>query len=82
MADHDHDWTITRDVRSSTLPAPARLMMMVLADIAARPGLPRPRPLPGKARLARETGLSVGTVRRYWDVLEAGGWLDRVRDAR
>lgn len=74
-------WKVNRAVRASTtLPAPARLIMLVLSDIAdaGTAELP-PSKNPSTAQLARETGISVSTVKKYRTALEAAGWIEYKR---
>jgi hypothetical protein len=56
-------WRVTRAVRGSTLPAPAKLIMLVLADVAdvGTAEIP-PNRTPSLTVLARETGLGRSTV--------------------
>lgn len=77
-------WRITKAVRASGLPAPARLIMLVLADVAEVGTAEIPeRFTPSIAVLAEETGLDRSTVKRHLAALEAAGWIDRtVPDAR
>ena len=73
-------WDVTRAVRTSDLPAPSRLVMLVLADVSdvGTAEIPE-RFTPSLNVLARETGLDKSTVRRHLDQLEAEGWVIRMR---
>lgn len=73
-------WRVTKAVRRSGLPAPARLVMLTLADVAevGTAEIPTQR-TPSLSVLASETGLDESTVKRYLNALEAGGWLVRTR---
>lgn len=73
-------WEINRAVRASDLPAPSRLIMFVLSDIADAGTAEIPeRHTPSLTVLARETGLGRSTVAEHLAALEEGGWLDRLR---
>jgi DNA-binding transcriptional ArsR family regulator len=75
-------WDITKAVRASSLPAPARLVMFVLCDVAVVGTAEIPeRFTPSVSVLERETGLSRSTVQRYLASLEADGWIARSRPA-
>jgi len=73
-------WRVTKAVRRSDLPAPARLVMLTLADVAevGTAEIP-PQHTPSLAVLARETGLNESTVKRHLNALESAGWLVRTR---
>lgn len=73
-------WDVERALVESDLPAPARLILMMLlrrcdADTAVIPE----RHSPSLTDLARDTGLDRSTVRRHLDPLEVGGWVVRDR---
>ncbi len=71
---------VTKAVRRSDLPAPARLVMFVLADVAETGTAEIPEQFtPSLKVLAHETGLNESTVKRYLNTLEADGWLERRR---
>jgi hypothetical protein len=71
---------VTKAVRASDLPAPARLVMFVLADVAETGTAEIPEQFtPSLSVLARETGLNESTVKRHLKDLEAGSWVDRRR---
>lgn len=73
-------WEITKAVRRSDLPAPSRLVMFVLADVAEVGTAEIPAKFTPSLRvLAEETGLDRSTVKRHLAALEVGGWLVRVR---
>jgi len=69
-------WRVTRAVRASCLPAEARLIMHTLADmsVTGTAELP-PGKNPSTAQLARETGQSETTVKKYRKLLEKDGWI-------
>jgi hypothetical protein len=71
---------VTAAVRGSDLPAPARLLMLVLADVA-NPTTAETLPsyTPSLVQLVKETGLGAATVKRYLTALEVAGWLTRKR---
>lgn len=73
-------WRVTKAVRRSDLPAPARLVMLTLADVAevGTAEIP-PQHTPSLSVLADETGLNESTVKRYLNDLERLGWLVRTR---
>jgi len=73
-------WDITKAVRASSMPAPARLVMFVLADIsdAETAVIPAQWTL-SLAELAAETGLAESTVKRHLNDLEERGWVVRSR---
>jgi DNA-binding transcriptional ArsR family regulator len=73
-------WRVTRAVRGSTLPAPAKLIMLVLADVAdvGTAEIP-PNRTPSLTVLARETGLGRSTVTTHLRALEAAGWIVRTK---
>lgn len=69
-------------MRASGLPAPARLIMLVLADVAEVGTAEIPRQFtPSVSVLAAETGLSKRTVQTHLSDLESGGWITRTRPA-
>lgn len=76
-------WQITKAVRASALTTPARVIMLVLADVAevGTAEIPAQR-TPSLAVLAQETALGRSTVQRYLNELEAAGWLARTRPAQ
>ena len=81
MVERGPKWHVNRAVRRSlTLPAPSRLIMFVLSDIAdAGTAETPPKWTPSLTQLASETGLSLATVKRHLTSLEAEGWLTRIR---
>lgn len=73
-------WDITKAVRASDLPAQARLIMLVLADVAEVGTAEVPEWFtPSLTVLARETGLGRSTVAEYLKVLEERKWVVRTR---
>lgn len=73
-------WEINRAVRASNLPAPSRLIMLTLSDIADAGTAEIPeKHTPSLTVLARETGLGRSTVAEHLASLEAGGWITRIR---
>lgn len=71
-------WEVTKAVRASDLSAPARLIMLVLADVAEVGTAEIPEKYtPSLSVLERETGLSRSTIKRQLSALEAAGWLIR-----
>lgn len=73
-------WDVTKAVRTSDLPAPARLVMFVLADVAEVGTAEIPeRRTPSLTCLANETGLDRSTVKRHLGVLAELGWVERSR---
>lgn len=73
-------WKVTKAVRRSDLPAPARHVMLTLADVAEVGTAEIPaQHTPSLAVLARETGLNESTVKRHLNALEKDGWLVRSR---
>lgn len=71
-------WRITKAVRASNLPAPARLIMLVLADVAEVGTAEIPeRFTPSISVLAAETGLGRSTVKLHLAALEAARWIGR-----
>src|ERR1041385_3166074 len=73
-------WTVTRAVRGSALPAPSRLIMLTLADVAEVGTAEIPEPhTPSLSVLAAETGLDRATGRRHLYLLEKAGWVVRRR---
>lgn len=73
-------WEITRAVRRSELASSARLIMLVLCDIAeaGTAEIPAHRS-PSLTVLCDETGLTKRTVQTYLADLEEGGWISRSR---
>lgn len=76
-------WQITEAVRRSELPAPSRLIMFVLADMAnvGTAEIP-PQFSPSLTVLARETGLGRSTVAEHLSKLEEAGWLKRSQPSK
>lgn len=73
-------WEVNRAVRASNLPAPSRLIMLTLSDIAvAGTAEIPPKHTPSLTVLARETGLGRSTVAEHLALLEEGGWIVRTR---
>lgn len=73
-------WEINRAVRASNLPAPSRLIMLTLSDIAEAANAEIPeRRTPSLTVLARETGLGRSTIATHLTLLEQGGWIARER---
>jgi hypothetical protein len=73
-------WEVTKAVRASSLPAPSRLIMLTLADVAVVGTAEIPaRWTPSLKVLAKETGLDKSTVTRHLNALDAAGWLERTR---
>jgi hypothetical protein len=73
-------WRVTKAVRRSGLPSPARLIMLTLADVAEVGTAEIPaRHTPSLAVLAEETGLNESTVKRHLNDLETAGWVIRAR---
>lgn len=73
-------WQVTKAVRASSLPAPSKLIMLTLADVAEVGTAEIPeRHTPSLTVLAAETGLDRSTVRRHLDLLETAGWVVRMR---
>lgn len=76
-------WEVTKAVRRSELPAPARLVMLTLADVAEVGTAEIPeRWTPSLTVLARETGLSKRTVQRHLDLLDEEGWIKREKPGK
>jgi hypothetical protein len=76
-------WEIERAVRSSGLPYPARLVVLMLltrAD-AATAVVPLAHS-PSLATLAADTGLGRSTVARHLAIVEEAGWVTRHRSVR
>lgn len=73
-------WRVNRAVRASDLAAPARLIMLVLSDMADSRTAEIPDVhTPSLAELAAQTGLNVATVKRHLAALEETGWVLRSR---
>lgn len=73
-------WQVTKAVRASDLPAPSRLIMLTLADVAEVGTAEIPeRFTPSLSVLARETGLGRSTVAIHLRSLERDGWIVRSR---
>lgn len=73
-------WDVEHAIRGSTLPAPARHILLTLATwtdhrTAAIPD----RYTPSLTVLATATGLARSTVAKHLDALETAGWLVRTR---
>ena len=81
MSERGKTWRINLAVRrSATMPAPSRLIMLVLSDIADKGTAETPpNHTPSLAQLAAETGQSLATVKRHLGDLEAEGWVERIR---
>ncbi|GAA2361001.1 hypothetical protein Cme02nite_38470 [Catellatospora methionotrophica] len=73
-------WEINRAVRASNLPAPSRLIMLTLSDMAeaATAEIPE-RHTPSLTELARQTGLGRSTVAQHLLSLEETKWVVRDR---
>jgi DNA-binding transcriptional ArsR family regulator len=71
---------VTLAVRRSKLSAPAKLVMLILADVAdvGTAEVPSHR-TPSLTVLAREAGLSRSTVAKHLSDLERAGWVVRAR---
>jgi DNA-binding transcriptional ArsR family regulator len=80
MADR---WEVERAIIRSGLPSQARLVALVLLTRtdAATAAIPA-QFSPSLAALAADTGLDKSTIKRHLNVLEAGGWVTRIRDPR
>lgn len=73
-------WEINKAVRASSLPAPARLILLTLSDIAEAGTAEIPEQhTPSLRVLSEEAGLSKATVARHLTDLESGGWITRNR---
>jgi hypothetical protein len=74
-------WEINRAVRASKcVPAPSKLIMLTLSDIADAGTAEIPeRMTPSLKILAGETGLDEATVKRHLTSLENTGWIKRDR---
>ena len=74
-------WRVNRAVRQSTkLPAPARHLMLTLAERAkSDTGAIPPEHSPSTVELIKETGQKESTVKKHRAFLEAHGWLTVVR---
>jgi hypothetical protein len=73
-------WQVNKAVRASNLPSAARLVMLVLSDMAeAKKGFIPTKHSPSLADLARQTGLGESTVKAQLAVLEELGWVHRTR---
>lgn len=73
-------WEINKAVRASGLPAPSRLIMLVLSDIAEAGTAEIPEQYTPSLRvLAEETGLDRATIKRHLAGLETAGWVERSR---
>lgn len=75
-------WEINKAVRTSGLPAPSRLIILVLSDLAdVDTGIVPDSRTPSLRELAEWTGLDKSTVTRHLDALDASGWVVRTRPA-
>lgn len=73
-------WQVNKAVRASNLPSAARLVMLVLSDMAeVKGGYVPAKHSPSLADLARQTGLGESTVKAQLTVLEELGWVRRTR---
>jgi len=73
-------WDVTRAVRKSDLPAPSRLIMFVLLDVAEVGTCEIPeKHTPSLRVISDETGLNKATVVRHLDTLEDAGWVVRAK---
>lgn len=74
-------WDVNKAVRDSgVMPAPSRLIMFVLSDLAdATTGRIPAERVPSLAELAGMTGLGTATVKRHLTLLEGDGWVERDR---
>jgi hypothetical protein len=73
-------WRVNNAVTRSTLPPHARLLMFVLANRAdTRTAVIPDEHTPSLADLADESGLGLATVKRYLNLLETNGWVQRER---
>jgi hypothetical protein len=71
-------WEVTRAIRASDLPPPARLVMFVLADCAeAKTAVVPDERTPSLTQLGKDTGLDRRTVTRHMEQLVADGWIIR-----
>lgn len=72
-------WDLERAVLASELPAPARLLLLVLLIRADARTLDTGKYSPSLTKLADDTGLGRSTVARELDRLERAGWIERHR---
>lgn len=73
-------WQVNQAVRESELPAPSRLIMFVLSDVAeAQTGAVPAKRTPSVRQLVAETGLKESAVKKHLALLESSGWLERSR---
>lgn len=73
-------WAFERAVLASDLPAPARLILLVLAVVADWPAGTTPAEhTPSLTRLATLTGLSRASIAEHLNRMESGGWVLRLR---
>lgn len=80
MSAENVKWRVNMAVRNSNLPAPARLIMLVLSDRAdAKTGVIPDRHSPSLADLAHDTDLGESTVKTQLTSLERLGWVVRSR---
>lgn len=75
-------WAFERAVLASSLPAPARHILLTLAVVADWPsGVTPAEHTPSLTRLCTITGLGRSTVARELNRSEEQGWVDRMRPA-
>lgn len=80
MSAENVKWRVNMAVRRSNLPPAARLIMLVLSDMAdAKTGVIPDRHSPSLADLARDTGHGESTVKAQLLILEQLGWVVRSR---
>lgn len=73
-------WAVERALKESSLPAPSRLVALVLLTRAhASSGEIPAEHTPSLSTQARETGLSRSVVAEHLNRLEFDGWVDRLR---
>lgn len=73
-------WTVERAVLASSLPAPSRLLMLILLTRVSNGTLVIPSQFaPSLTTLVAETGLARGSVANHLNRLEREGWLVRHR---
>lgn len=72
-------WEINVAVRTSGLPAPSRLIILILSDLAdANTGVIPDDRTPSLRELAEWTGLGKGPIATHLNLLEERGWVIRV----
>lgn len=77
MARNGIKWQVNEAITSSTLPPFARLLMLVLSDLAdAKTGKIPPNRTPSLDDMAAKTGMSKASVVRHKTDLVALGWLE------